>query len=80
MLKPCSECGKEVSTNAIFCPNCGNAPTFECKTCMEYQMEDEFGNPACYSSRKTCPAYVYDDPCNIPLMKKLGRKTPYDED
>ena len=79
MLKPCTECGKKVSTNAVFCPHCGNHPTNRCHTCMEYQMRDENGDATCSSSHGCCPAYVYDDPCNIKLMKKLHRKTPYDK-
>ena len=78
MLKRCSECGKKVSTNALYCPNCGNFPKDSCHTCMEYQFLDEDGNPACQSQHGSCPAYVYDDPSNIKLMKKLHRKTPYD--
>ena len=78
MLKPCTECGKKVSTNAIASPHCGNQPKDNCKTCMEHQILDADGNPACSSLHGSCPAYVYDDPCNVKLMKKLHRKTPYD--
>lgn len=78
MLKRCSECGKKVSTNALTCPHCGNHPKGSCKRCMEYQILDEDENPLCESLNGVCPAYVFDDPSNIPLMRKLHRKTPYD--
>ena len=80
MLKRCSECGKKVSTNAVACPHCGNLPHGECIRCMEYQFKDEQENPICGSNNHCCPAYVFDDPSNIPLMRKLHRKTPYDQD
>ena len=75
----CSECGKKVSTNAITCPHCGNQPHGRCIRCMEYQFKDENENPICCSDNHCCPAYVFDDPSNIPLMRKLHRKTPYDK-
>ena len=79
MLKRCAECGKKVSTNATSCPHCGNQPKHKCNTCMEYQLLDKDGNNACFSYWGCCPAYVFDDPSNIKLMKKLHRKTPYDK-
>ena len=79
MLKPCTECGKKVSTRAVACPHCGNQPTDSCHTCMEYRFLDEFDNPACSSPHGSCPTYVYDDKSNIKLMRKLHRKTPYDK-
>ena len=79
MLKRCTECGKKVSTNAIICPHCGNKPRGRCLSCMEYQFLDQDENPACYSPYGCCPAYVYDDPSYIPIMRKLHRKTPYDK-
>ena len=76
MLKPCSECGKKVSTNAIACPHCGNQPKDACHTCIEYEPNED-GEIACYSNHGSCPAYVYDDPSSYPLMKKLHRKLPF---
>lgn len=76
MLKPCSECGKKVSTQAVSCPHCGNQPTDSCRTCIEYQT-DEDGNITCFSPHGSCPAYMYDDPSNHKRMRKLHRKSPY---
>ena len=77
MLKTCTECGKKVSTNAQWCPHCGNFPKDKCFTCMEYQVVDENGEPKCGSSWGSCPAYVYDDPSNYKLVRKLHRKIPF---
>ena len=76
MLKPCSECGKKVSTNAVACPHCGNQPKSSCHTCIEHCALDEMKNPICYSPHGSCPAYMYDDPSSYKRMKRLGRKIP----
>ncbi len=78
MLKPCAECGKKVSTNAAACPHCGNQPKDRCMHCIDYcpgTACDPHHKPEhCTSPHGGCPAFVYDDPSSLPLMKKLKRK------
>ena len=61
MLVKCGECGKEVSTNAVACPHCGNQPFGECVKCVKNEGRNfnqyERGE-CCHSPRNSCPGYV----------------------
>ena len=60
MLVKCGECGKLVSTNAVFCPNCGNQPMGECVKCIKNDGCDSkqyLGGFACHSPRGCCPGF-----------------------
>ena len=59
-LKPCSECGHIVSTEALSCPECGYSPRASCVECVSFWEKGEDGNdtiPPCESSRSICPAF-----------------------
>ena len=60
MLVKCGECGEFVSTNAVFCPHCGNQPMGECVKCIknEYGTFDMYARGfGCHSPRNCCPGY-----------------------
>lgn len=71
-LKRCAECGKVVSTNAIFCVHCGNSPDGRGCTCVDYcpPGEETPDRPVCCNGKQACPAYIYDDPWAIEEARK----------
>lgn len=74
-LKRCTECGKVVSTHALFCVHCGYAPAHACLTCIDYCCDgDETPDrPVCWNSPHACPAYIYDDPAAMAEARKKKR-------
>lgn len=75
MLKPCAECGQQVSTQALTCPHCGNRPVNSCDACFEYHLSlaKDPSHP-CHSPHGVCPAFV--DYMSGSLIELLNAKQP----
>jgi len=76
MLKPCAECGQQISTQARACPHCGNQPVNSCESCFEHHLSlARDPDHPCRSPHSVCPAFV--DYMQGPLAELVAAKNSH---